>query len=289
MARQIALILLGGLLAVVLAAIFFPVFAQSKQAAKRTAALSEYKRHVLEANMQAGEAKATLASYSAPTRSVIRKADLTLMVDHLDDSERSVKALIARIGGYVENASGWDLASITPSMKIMARVPEPSFEGALTDLERLGQRTAKSITAEDVTEQIVDMDARLKTMLTQEEVYRGMLRKVNTIGDATHMQDTLMKLREDIESMTAQRKSLATQAAMSTIEVTLTQKANAAAASSDPNWVSDAWNSAVSAATAAFHLLAVVGIWLAVFSPIWLAPCVIAFLVYRMRKRAPAA
>ncbi|MFI5387912.1 MAG: DUF4349 domain-containing protein [Fimbriimonadales bacterium] len=286
MARQILIILLVVAVCAIIAAVFFPVFAQSKSAAKRTAALSEYKQRAIAAEIKADDAKATLASYTQQARAVIRKAQLTVMVESLDRAETGVKDIVAHVGGYIENTEGWDLASPTPSLKISGRIPQQSFDATLAQFEKLGQRTAKTISTDDVTEQIVDMDARLKTMLAQEDVYRGMLRQVKSVRDAIQMQEQLMKLREEIESMAAQRKSLAGQAEMSSIEVTLDQKANPlVAASVDPNWGGDAWNGAVSAAATTFRGIGVMAIWLAVFSPLWLAPCLIVFAVYRVRKR----
>jgi type II secretory pathway pseudopilin PulG len=286
MARQIGIVVVVVALIALLAAVIFPVFAQAKQSAKGASRLSEYKRRMLEAEIQADEAKATLVSNPIQVRSVIRKAELTVMVDDIDKAEAKMEQLVQTAGGYVENASGWELASPAPSLKVTSRVPEKAFDSVLGEFEKLGRRTTKSISAQDVTEQIVDMDARMKTMLIQEEAYRRMLRNVTHLADSIALQDRLMSLREQIESIQGQRKSLASLAEMSTIELTFEQRSSPeVVAASDPNWGGDAWNSALSAATGTFHFLGVAVIWLAVFSPFVLLALAPYFLAQRLRKR----
>lgn len=285
MARQIAIVIGLALLIGVLAAVFFPVFAQAKQSAKKSAAIASFKKLQLDATAHETDAHAQLASYIPQARSVIRNGRISLAVKELDQAETQLRAVVQRLNGYIEGSDGYDLAADAPTVTVKLRVPADRFDAAFIEIEKLGRRTSKSIFTDDVTEEIVDMDARMKTMLAQEEGYRKMLVGAHTVNDSVILQDRLMKLREEIESIAAQRKSLAGQAEFSLIEVTLDQKANpAAVAASDPEWGSDAWGSAASAMAATCRGLGVVAIWLAVFSPIWALPALAAFALHRMRR-----
>ena len=220
-----------------------------------------------------GGARAQTASIPAPSpRQVIRTAELEVRVDDVAKAERKVNQLIDGVHGYVENASSTDLATSGARLTIKCRVPVDTFPSIIDAFEHLGVRLSKTVGSEDVTEKVVDMDARLKTMAAQEEVYRGLLRNTKSLKDSLDVHERLMQLREEIESIAAQRKSLASQAAFSTISVTLDQKADAAiAATADPNWVSQSWGEAWTSATTFFRGIVSMLIWLLAYSPVWIA------------------
>ena len=179
--------------------------------------------------------------------------------------------LVQEAGGYVDSAESSDLASATPVLTMSLRVPVAKFDATLDQFEKLGARLSKKVSSEDVTATVVDLAARLKIMRTQEEVYRGMLAKARSNQDLIDVQDKLMNLRGTIESLEAQHKSLSQLAALSSIELTLQQSAEgAAAATNDPNWAREQWGSALSALGSAARVGGTVLIWSVVFSPFWI-------------------
>jgi len=223
-------------------------------------------------------------------RVIIRSATLSLRVDKVDAAEKRANSIVADAGGYVDSVSSTDLATSDPKIDIRARIPVAKFDQVLQRLESLGVRLSKTIQGQDVTEKVVDFDARLKTMSAQEEVYRNMLRRVSSLEASTQLQDKLMNLRAEIESIQGQRKSLASAAALSTIELTLQQQATPAAmAQTDPSWGSSAWQSAQSSAASTFKSLAVVLMWLAAYAPIWVPIAALGWFVHRRSKRRVVA
>ncbi|HSI74067.1 MAG TPA: DUF4349 domain-containing protein, partial [Fimbriimonas sp.] len=80
-----------------------------------------------------------------------------------------------------------------------------------------------------------------------------------------------------------QRNSLAKQAAFSTITLTLEQAATGMAPAKDPNWLAESWGQATSAMGGLGRILAVIGIWVLVFSPV-LVP--LAFFGTRLSRLA---
>ncbi len=216
-------------------------------------------------------------------RMVIRRAELTLRVESLEKTERSVQKLIAGYGGYVDNASSSDLDSDHPTLTVSMRVPAQSFDQAMLQIEGLGVRTGKSINSEDVTEQVVDMDARMRSMLVQEETYRTLLKQARQLDDVINLQQQLTNVRGQIESIAGQRKSLATQAALSTISLTLTQSAIAHQQPKDPNWLAQTWAEATTQMGGMLRGFASFFIWFAVFTPLW-AP--LLWLLVRAIKAA---
>ncbi|MEZ0325837.1 MAG: DUF4349 domain-containing protein [Fimbriimonas sp.] len=202
-------------------------------------------------------------------RLVIRHADLTLRVDNLEKVEKNVQKLVRGFGGYVDNASSTDLDSDHPTLTVSMRVPSQSFDEAMSQIEALGIRTGKSIKSEDVTEQVVDMDARIKSMLVQEETYRALLKAARRLDDVISLQQQLTDVRGQIESIQGQRKSLASQASLSSISLTLTQSAIAHQAPKDPNWLAQTWGESTTQMGSLLRGVAAFAIWFAVFCPLW--------------------
>ncbi|CAN5469680.1 DUF4349 domain-containing protein [soil metagenome] len=219
-------------------------------------------------------------------RKVIRTATISVRVDDIEKAEKVVNQSVNKVGGFVDNATSSDLASDNPKMDIRVRIPVAQFDNIISGFEKLGVRLGKSISSQDVTEQVVDMDARLKSMVAEEDSIRAMLKNAHDMNSVIALQDKLVEIRSAIESLAGQRKSLASQAAFSTITLTLQQSATINAAPKDPNWLTQAWGESTGSLGGVARGLAVLFVWLATFSPIWLP---ILWLVIRARRRKPAS
>jgi hypothetical protein len=250
-------------------------------------------RSMPEAQSDSGvaESPARLASNvdSTPTyihpatygRQVIRRADLRVRVGSVEEAERRVGEIVGAAGGYVDSATSTDLASTRPVVTLTLRVPADAFDTTLAKFEALGVRLGKSISSEDVTGQLVDLDARMATMRAQEETYRELLRQSRRIEDVIQLQDKLTQVRSTIESMAAQRKSLAGLAALSTVGLTLEQDAPPTPLPTDPNWLTQAWGEAMGTVASVGRSAVVVAIWALLFSPLWLPALLLAHRAVR--------
>ncbi len=214
---------------------------------------------------------------SIPSRKVIRRADLDIRVDNVEKAEKRVSEIVQGAGGYTETASSTDLASDHPTMNLSLRVPAERFDETISRFETLGVRLAKKISSEDVTSRIVDLDAQLKTLTAQEEVYRNMLRGRTELNEVFNIQSQLTTVRTQIEEITSQRKSQAGLAALSTVSLTLEQNAKLSAAPTDPNWMTQSWAGAMTGASSALRVVSVALMWLVAFSPFW----IVALLILR--------
>ena len=161
------------------------------------------------------------------------------------------------------------------------RVPVAAFDQIMSGIEGLGVRLNKAITSKDVTEEVVDLDARIKTMSIQEETFRGLLKDARSLNSVMALQEKLTDIRSEIESLLAQRTSLAKQAAFSTLTLTLEQAAVGTAPARDPNWLAQAWGEATTSMGAFTRSFTVILVWLMVFSPLWI---VLAFLGVKLRR-----
>jgi len=307
-------IVIGVLFVGFLAVVLFPVFAQSKSAAKRTAYMEDavsaspasapmaegqestgYMRRSLDTTggitLSSG-VRAQMRLASNPTippvqrREVIRKADIDIRVENVEKAEKAVSAIVQSAGGYTESATSSDLASTRPVLKLALRVPVASFDSSISKFESLGVRLSKTIGSEDVTGQLIDLDARLKTLTAKEDVFREMLKNRSQLEDVFNIQNQLTEVRTEIESISGQRKSQAGLAALSTIGLTLEQDALPNVASTDPNWMAQTWAEASSGASVAFRIFVVALVWIIAFSPFWIPA---AFILRKVVKNGTEA
>src|SRR5207247_73958 len=103
------------------------------------------------------------------------------------------------------DAGGSDGASWSRTV----RVPAASFDNARRDLRALGKVETESIRGEDVTGQLVDFDARIRSLQAQEDALRTLMGRANQVGEILQIQNQLFDVRQQIEQLQAQRGQLA--------------------------------------------------------------------------------
>lgn len=240
---------------------------------------------------EATPAQSTFANLTTPvppsiqSRRIIRSVDLRIRVPNTEKAERTIKQIIARAEGYEESAESGSMADVSPVSTLHLRVPVDRFEECIDQVEKLGVRLSKNVASEDVTEKVVDMDARLRTMAVQEETYRQILRQTTKIHDTIEIQDRLANLRGEIESIQSQRKSLASSAAYSRMNVIIEQDAAMTTAPGDPNWFGQSWAQATTALGNVTRGAISGAIWLVVFSPFVLLAILGVRQFVRTRRR----
>ncbi len=234
------------------------------------------------ASRQPETAKAQNVAYSR--RDVVRQAELSIRVPNIEKSERAVGDIIRNLGGFIEGSETSDLDAVTPQISIKLKVPVDRFDTAILALESQGHRLMKKTSVEDVTGQLVDYEARLEIMLAQEASMRNMLKGSNNYERSVDIQTRIMNLRGDIESLSGQRQALGSRAAMSTISLTLVSEARTITDTQDKGWFRESWNTSTSGLVAVGQGLGSVGLFLLVFSPIWMP---IVLLVRWVVRRKP--
>jgi hypothetical protein len=121
----------------------------------------------------------------------------------------------------VEQTSGGD----DSSARLRLRVPTAKLKAAVGALEELGTVMHRNIGSEDVTEQYVDVEARLKNKLVLRDRLKLLLDKATGVKDVLAIETELNRVQADIDSMTARLKALKGQTDLATIEVSFTRRA----------------------------------------------------------------
>lgn len=180
----------------------------------------------------------------------------TLRIEVADGKFGEAFAAASRVaaghGGFVlssERNTGDDAGA---SGVLVLRVPVAGFDAARDDLADLGDVEDERITGQDVSGQIVDLEARLRSLTAQEEALRALMAKANTIGETIDVQRHLTEVRQQIEQLAGQKARLENQAALSTIRVELIESGAAGSRApkreGEPSPLRDAVSAAVDGA-----------------------------------------
>mgnify|MGYP001791670337 FL=1 len=201
---------------------------------------------------------------------LIKKARMTIVVKSLDKSVDAVEKVINQQKGYLLSLQETqiDNSNYRSSATVQMRVPQNVLENTLSQLAELGIVQSRNITAEDVGEKIVDFQARLTNLRRTESNLQKIMDKSGSIKDVLTVSQELSKIREQIERITAQLKSLQNQVAYS--KITLDLKAAVSSTSKQPglpSQIQDTWNNSTSSFSAFTVGLMKLGIWLIVYSP----------------------
>ena len=153
------------------------------------------------------------------SRMLVWTADIEIEVSEITNSIATVIAFTAKQGGFVERTINRKDGSASMTLRIPAALLKPT----ITRLETIGTVTHQNVSAEDVTEKYVDIDARLKNKIALRDRLKQLLDKSTVVKDILSIETELNRVQSDIDSMTAQIKSLKGRADFATIDLTLTR------------------------------------------------------------------
>jgi hypothetical protein len=130
-----------------------------------------------------------------------------------------IRALTTELGGYV---GGSQAGTDTDAATLTLRIPADRFDDALARLRDMDAEIVAEATREqDVTGQVVDLQARIANLEASEASYRQLVDRAERIEDILAVQTRLDGVRGEIEQLQAQLENVSAQAALSTLTVTL--------------------------------------------------------------------
>ena len=223
-----------------------------------------------------GYPDAAVPGEAAVERKIIKTGYITLEVEDVVETMGKVAGVADELGGYVVSSHKREVESkIYGSITI--RVPADRFDEAFDRLRHLAIAIPyESTEARDVTEEYVDLQARLHNLEATETQYLALLEKATTVEEMLKVQQALSDVRGEIERIEGRIKYLERTTDMALIEVSLEETKKLA----EPWSPSDALKSAVRGLTTFGRGLATGFIWLGVFCWVW-----IPILVLWLRRR----
>ena len=172
------------------------------------------------AAVNAERSPATRRAEAGANRMLIHAALLTIEVGNVNDAARRAAELTEKAGGYVERRSD----STEKHAHLALRVPAKSWRTAVEALESLGTVTYRHLSSDDVAEQYIDTDARLKNQIALRDRLRQLLKQAKDVKDILAIEKELSRVQTDIDSMQGRLDSLKAQAKLARISLTLKRK-----------------------------------------------------------------
>lgn len=214
-------------------------------------------------------------------RKIVKTGYITLEVEEIAETISEVTKVADELGGYVVSSHKSE-GEKRVSGSVRIRVPADKFDEAFDRLRQLAINVPyESTEARDVTEEYVDLEARLHNLEATEAQYLALLEKAKTVEEMLKVQQALSDVRGEIERIEGRMKYLERTSDMSLIEVSLEEARGLA----EPWSASAAFKSAVRGLTAFGRGIATGLMWLGVFCWIWI-PILVIWLRRRRRSKA---
>jgi len=220
---------------------------------------------------------------STEERMIVRTGEMSLVVEDVAQASEEIAQLAVSYGGYVVSS---DIYGEEEDMRgrISIRVPDERFDQALAELKNLAVRVeSESTSSEDVTEEYIDLEARLKNAEATEQQYLALLEKAEDVEDILRIYESLSRVRQEIEQIKGRMQYLERTASMSLIWVRLEPEATAKPLVRAGWSALEALKSAVRGIVIFGQWLGILVIWLIIFIPVW--GTILGIILWRRRRQ----
>jgi hypothetical protein len=222
-------------------------------------------------------------------RSIIYTGAITVRVEDVNIAAARAAGIATAAGGFV-GGDKRNSGSGSQDATLELRVPAEKFNPVVDQLAGLGTEEQRGINTEDVTEQTIDLDARIATQQARVDSGRKLLAQAKSLSDLVMLEREVATREADLASLQAKKRRLADLTALSTITVVLLDPDAVAAEEEDgpPGFLAGLENGWKGLLASLAVLLTVLG---------WLLPWLIAlalpawgivWLYRRYRPRRPA-
>lgn len=172
---------------------------------------------------------------------IIKTGNVRYQVNNLDNESQKILDLTKKHQGYIQNENSQN-SSYEISKNYAIRIPHQSFDGFILDLSKgVSYFDYKNIQAQDVTEEFIDIEARLKTQKELEKRYLALLNQAKNIKEILDIEKELNSIRQEIESKEGRLKYLQNKVSWSTIDVSI-YKLQPQSANVSVSYFSKIWN-----------------------------------------------
>ncbi|CAM1339966.1 conserved hypothetical protein [Tenacibaculum aestuarii] len=170
---------------------------------------------------EVGESVELKGNNEAPVveRKLIKTGDISFETSDLSATRNHIEQVLKKYNGYISTDNEYKSSqSITTNLTV--RIPSKNFDVFLSEISsKVTRFDNKNISVKDVTEQFLDVEARLKVKKKLEQRYSEILKKASSVKEIIEVERELNKVRSEIESMEGRLKYLQNQVSYSTLTI----------------------------------------------------------------------
>ncbi|GAB3969297.1 DUF4349 domain-containing protein [Plantactinospora veratri] len=170
---------------------------------------------------QAGQpAKEPSTDLAVGQRAIVYTGSVTVRVEDVEAAAARAVGIVSGAGGFVggDNRSS-DAARSEATLQL--RVPADRFATVVDEIARLGEQLRREVKSDDVTEETLDLDARIATQKARVESGRRLLAQAKSLSELVMLESELAKREADLASLEAKKRRLADLTALSTVTAVL--------------------------------------------------------------------
>jgi hypothetical protein len=153
-------------------------------------------------------------------RALIYTGSITVEVESVAAAADEAIAAVVGLGGIVAGDNR-TIDNERSQATLVFRVPADRFSSTLDRLARLGTEQNRQVQAQDVTEQLVDLDARIATQQASVDRVRELLARAETIAEIVSLESELTRRQADLDSLVQRRARMAGLVDLATITLVL--------------------------------------------------------------------
>jgi hypothetical protein len=159
-------------------------------------------------------------------RLIIRTGNISMAVEDTLAAQATIEAMVAEMasqGAYVVSSEEYGAGEEgSPTIMMTLRVPAARFDRVMDRLAELAERvTTRSQSGQDVTEEYVDLEARVESLEAARQRLLGIMEEARTTKDLLEAEQQLTQREAEIESLKGRMQYLAQSARLSSIHVEL--------------------------------------------------------------------
>lgn len=176
----------------------------------------------------AGSSGASQPQVQAEDRAIVRTGRMVVEVENFSTARETVTARVESYGGYVEGSNQQlrrDGRREWRTGYVVLRVPRENFDDLQDDVRETGTVVNEDTETEDVSDQLVDIEARLENLRGRRDRLRTFYQQADDTQELLAIEEELSQVQGEIERLEAQKRSLEQQVAYSTLRVELREDA----------------------------------------------------------------
>jgi hypothetical protein len=228
----------------------------------------------------AGGFQSAVASAAATSPMLIRTASLRMRVEQVREAHEEVARIAQEAKGYVADTTLSGEAG-PMSASITIRVPAEGLDSVIDRITALGKLLHKQISTQEVTEEYVDLSSRRRNLEREEEQLLDLLKRAGKVKDLLEVEQTLARVRGQVETISGRMRYLENRVALSTVQVQL-QGPEPKPTTGGPVWTArDVARQATRSLLNTGRGLGTMAIWIGVYTPVWLPLLLVAVWLIR--------
>jgi hypothetical protein len=156
---------------------------------------------------------------------IVQTASLNILATNYDQASAAIDKLAAAHGGYVEKLDAKAQTGNARELTASLRIPTKHLDGFLADVRKLGRVEEETRSNEEVSDQYVDLQARLKSArATEQRLIELLGTRTGKLQDVLEAERELARVRGEIESMQGQSTILLHRVNYATVQVDLSEE-----------------------------------------------------------------